>query len=202
MSKAKMIKLDGQTVASLEKAMNVLKAKGATAHKTDVARAKALYKIKEERLYIVEGTDYSFKEWFNIVHDGTIYGITYKTACLLINAYAYVWSDKDLSEIPMSIALRMTKACKTSDGKKAIKALVKEGKITPSTTQRAINDILKDKGLMSEKKKVDKAPAPKTGEGISEDVKVALAIVNTYMQKNCKDNNTLMQWDVIKEYLK
>lgn len=187
--------LNGQTIEALNKEMNVLKNKATTAHNTDVARAKALYTIKEQELYKCEGNKDNFKEWFNVVHDGTIYGITYKTACIYVNVYKNVWTVKELKDLPLSVACRLASVCKNKDKLEAVKALVAKGKITPQTSQRAVNTLLKNEGLMEDKTAT--APQDNTSEAVLE----ALARVNKYLVDNCKDKAILDHWKVIKEEL-
>ena len=193
----KVITMDAQTVDNLNKQFKVLERKGADALKTDIARAKALYTIKSAELFKCEKADGSFKEWYNTVHDGTLYGITYKSACILINVYANVWSDADLCDLPMSIACRLASVCKSEDKAKKVKALKAKGKITPSMTQRAMNDLLKSEGLMTAKVNTDSAPAPRTSDGDNDALMTALSLVNAYMTENCKNDNILKQWNVI-----
>lgn len=201
MKKTIVKKLDGQTVETLNKALKVLKDKSTTSLNADIARGKALAKIKNEELYKVELADGSFKEWYNKVHDGQIYGVTYKTACILVNTYNNVWSDKELSDLPLATACRLASVCKTEDGKKAVKKLKSEGKITSEMTQRAINDLLKAEGLMKEKK-TESAPTPHSDDAISEEVLTALSLVGSYLKNNCKDKNILNQWDIILDHCK
>ena len=198
-NKTKVTVLNAQTIESLNKELNVLKAKSETSLKADIARAKALYKIKSEELYKCDtaSAERSFKEWYTVTRDGTIYGVTYKSACILINTYANVWTDKNLSDMPLATACRLASVCKTEEGKKSVKALKAKGKITPTMTQNAINDLLKAEGLVKAKNAVESAPAPHSDDVVSEELKTALALVNAYLVNNCKDKNILSQWDII-----
>ena len=191
----KVTVLNAQTLEALHTELGNLKAKGTTAHNTDVSRARSLYKIKFEELYKCEGNCDNFKEWYNKYHDGTLYGITYKTACILINTYKNVWTVKELKSLPLAVACRLASVCKDEAKCAEVKKLVKEGKITPQTSQRAVNTLLKNEGLMEAK--VATAPQDNTPEEVLE----ALAKVNKYLKDNCKDKAILAQWTILKDAL-
>lgn len=191
----KVTVLNAQTLEALHKELATLKTKGETAHNNDIARAKSLYKIKSEELFKCEGNCDNFKEWYNKYHDGTLYGITYKTACILINTYKNVWTVKEFKTLPLAIACRLASICKDEAKRDEVKRLVKEGKITPNTSQRAVNTLLKDEGLMQSK------TAVAAQDSTPEEVLEALARVNKYLNDTCKDKSILAQWAILKEAL-
>ena len=200
-TKAKVTTLNAQTIEMLNAQLDIIKSKGVTSLNADIARAKALYTIKDTALYECDNCK-SFKEWYNKKYDGTIYGITYKSACILINTYANVWSHKAFKALPLSIACRMASACKNADNVKACEKLVTEGKIKPDMTQNAINDLLKSEGIVKAKTDNLSAPTPKTSDADNDAVKVALAMVNAFMKSNCKDETIMNNWNVILDALK
>jgi hypothetical protein len=200
-TKLKTTKLNAQTIDMLNKQLDVLKTKGKSALVNDIARAKALHTIKETALYECDGSK-SFRDWYNIKHDGTIYGITYKSACILINTYANVWTHKVFKDLPLSIACRMSSVCKNADKLKECERLVAEGKIKPTMTQNAINELLKAEGIMSAKPKTESAPAPRQSDISTDELNVALAMVGSFMKSHCKDEDIMSKWNVILEALK
>ena len=183
-----------QTRSELDKQLAIIKKNDTT--KTQIKRAKALYTIAENKLFVVDGAE-SFREWYNDKNDGTIYGVTYKSALNLINTYKYVWSVKEFKEFPESIATRMITPCKTEKGVKALKALVENEKLKADMTQNAVNELLKKEKLIVPKDGVSRGKKKGSENSMTAELKTALSLCNAYMENNCKNEAIMKQWKII-----
>lgn len=200
---AKLITLDGQTRDTLNAKLANIKRNASKSHKANVANGADLASIREEKLYIVDGKE-SFKEWYDVIMEGDVYGIGYKQANQLINAYLNVWSVKELKDFPLTSATRLASTCKTEEGKKSVINLVKKGILNPSMSYRKLDDVLKAEGLMQSKKTEGAPSAAKADTAEEEELKIAIAKLDQFMN-NCKKADTAKKltdifeaWETIK----
>ena len=161
------------------------------------AVAEILNTINERELFRECNVD-SFKAWIENTHNGDVYGIGYKQAKSLIDCFNHVWKHKELANIPSGTASALVSACKKDSAK--VIALAKAGKITPSTSQKAIRELLVKEGLRKDSAKV----VTKGTDTIVDDIAMvdkALKVLLASLEKKGKADDVSKiskAWDNIK----
>ena len=161
------------------------------------AVAEILNTINERELFRECNVD-SFKAWIENTHNGDVFGIGYKQAKSLIDCFNHVWKHAELANIPCGTASALVSACKKDSAK--VIALAKAGKITPSTPQKVVRDLLVKEGLRKDSAKV----ISKGTDSIVDDIAMvekALKVVLASLEKKGKaDEKAKLEkaWDNIK----
>lgn len=161
------------------------------------AVAEILNTINERELFRECNVD-SLKAWIEDTHKGDVFGIGYKQAKSLIDCFNHVWKHTELANIPCGTASALVSACK-KDADKVI-ALAKAGKITPSTPQKVVRDLLVKEGLRKDSAKV----VSKGTDTIVDDIAMvekALKVVLASLEKKGKADEKAKlakAWDNIK----
>ena len=146
--------------------------------------------------YREEGAE-NVSEWFKINND-CIEGIGYKQCKSLVDCLNHVWKHKELADIPCGTASALVSACKKDSAK--IIALAKAGKITPTTPQKIVRELLVKEGLRKDSAKV----VAKGTDTIVDDIAIvekALKVVLASLEKKGKVDEKarlVKAWDNIK----
>ena len=192
-----MAKKSNAIVMDITVATNNLEKAVMTSTASSKAVAEILNTINERELYRECNVD-SFKAWIESTHNGDVYGIGYKQAKSLIDCFNHVWKHKELENIPSGTASALVSACKKDSAK--VIALAKAGKITPSTSQKAIRELLVKEGLRKDSAKV----VAKGTDTIVDDIAMvekALKVVLASLEKKGKADDVSKiskAWDNIK----
>lgn len=161
------------------------------------AVAEILNTINERELYRECNVE-SFKAWIDDTHNGDVFGIGYKQAKSLIDCFNHVWKHAELANIPCGTASALVSACKKDSAK--VIALAKAGKITPSTPQKVVRDLLVKEGLRKDSAKV----VAKGADTMVDDITIvekALKVVIASLEKKGKSDDVAKiskAWDNIK----
>ena len=161
------------------------------------AVAEILNTINERELYRECNVE-SFKAWIDDTHNGDVFGIGYKQAKSLIDCFNHVWKHAELANIPCGTASALVSACKKDSAK--VIALAKKGKITPSTPQKVVRELLVKEGLRKDSAKV----VAKGADTMVDDIAIvekALKVVIASLEKKGKSDDVAKiakAWDNIK----
>ena len=192
-----MAKKNNAIVMDITLATSNLEKAVMTSTASSKAVAEILNTINERELYRECNVD-SFKAWIEDTHNGDVFGIGYKQAKSLIDCFNHVWKHAELANIPCGTASALVSACKKDSVK--IIALAKAGKITPSTPQKVVRDLLVKEGLRKDSAKV----IVKGTDSIVDDIAMvekALKVVLASLEKKGKaDEKAKLEkaWDNIK----
>lgn len=192
-----MAKKSNAIVMDITVATNNLEKAVMTSTASSKAVAEILNTINERELFRECNVD-SFKAWIENTHNGDVYGIGYKQAKSLIDCFNHVWKHKELENIPSGTASALVSACKKDSAK--VIALAKAGKITPSTSQKAIRELLVKEGLRKDSAKV----VAKGTDSIVDDIAMvdkALKVLLASLEKKGKADDVskiAKAWDNIK----
>lgn len=192
-----MAKKNNAIVMDITVATNNLEKAVMTSTASSKAVAEILNTINERELFRECNVD-SFKAWIENTHNGDVFGIGYKQAKSLIDCFNHVWKHAELANIPCGTASALVSACKKDSAK--VIALAKAGKITPSTPQKVVRDLLVKEGLRKDSAKV----VVKGTDSIVDDIAMvekALKVVFASLEKKGKaDEKAKLEkaWDNIK----
>lgn len=192
-----MAKKNNAIVMDITVATNNLEKAVMTSTASSKAVAEILNTINERELFRECNVD-SFKAWIENTHNGDVFGIGYKQAKSLIDCFNHVWKHAELANIPCGTASALVSACKKDSAK--VIALAKAGKITPSTPQKVVRDLLVKEGLRKDSAKV----VVKGTDSIVDDIAMvekALKVVLASLEKKGKaDEKAKLEkaWDNIK----
>lgn len=195
-----MAKKSNAIVMDITVATNNLEKAVMTSTASSKAVAEILNTINERELYRECNVD-SFKAWIENTHNGDVYGIGYKQAKSLIDCFNHVWKHAELANIPCGTASALVSACKKDSAK--VIALTKAGKITPSTSQKAIRELLVKEGLRKDSAKV----VAKGTDSIVDDIAIvekAMKVILSSLEKKGKADEKeriAKAWDNIKTAL-
>lgn len=192
-----MAKKNNAIVMDITVATNNLEKAVLTSTASSKAVAEILNTINERELFRECNVD-SFKAWIENVHNGDVFGIGYKQAKSLIDCFNHVWKHAELANIPCGTASALVSACKKDSAK--VVALAKAGKITPSTPQKVVRDLLVKEGLRKDSAKV----VVKGTDSIVDDIAIvdkALKVLLASLEKKGKADDVSKiskAWDNIK----
>ena len=192
-----MAKKNNAITMDITIATNNLEKAVMTSTASSKAVAEILNTINERELYRECNVE-SFKAWIDDTHNGDVFGIGYKQAKSLIDCYNHVWKHAELANIPCGTASALVSACKKDSAK--VIALAKAGKITPSTPQKVVRDLLVKEGLRKDSAKV----VAKGADTLVDDVAIvekALKVVIASLEKKGKSDDVAKiakAWDNIK----
>lgn len=192
-----MAKKNNNIVMDITLATNNLEKAVMTSTASSKAVAEILNTINERELFRECNVD-SFKAWIDDTHKGDVFGIGYKQAKSLIDCFNHVWKHEELANIPCGTASALVSACKKDSAK--VIALAKAGKITPSTPQKVVRDLLVKEGLRKDSAKV----IAKGTDSIVDDIAMvekALKVVLASLEKKGKTDEKAKlakAWDNIK----
>lgn len=192
-----MTKKNNAIVMDITLATSNLEKAVMTSTASSKAVAEILNIINERELFRECNVD-SFKAWIEDTHNGDVFGIGYKQAKSLIDCFNHVWKHEELANIPCGTASALVSACKKDSAK--VIALAKAGKITSSTPQKVVRELLVKEGLRKDSAKV----VSKGTDSIVDDIAMvekALKVVLASLEKKGKaDEKAKLEkaWDNIK----